>query len=71
LGLVLAPMMEMSFRQSLSMSSGNYSIFINRPIALVMLLVGLALVLSSIIPFLLKKADWRENFAVSSRQEES
>ena len=48
LGLILAPMMEMSFRQSLSMSSGSYSIFINRPIALVMLMVGLALLLLSV-----------------------
>src|SRR4029077_17072816 len=47
LGLILAPMMEMSFRQSLSMSSGSYGIFINRPIAAVMLMVGLALLLLS------------------------
>ena len=40
LGLVLAPMMEMSFRQSLSMSSGSYAIFVTRPIALVLLTVG-------------------------------
>ena len=33
LGLILAPMMEMSFRQSLAMSSGSYAIFVNRPIA--------------------------------------
>ena len=45
LGLVLAPMMEMSFRQSLSMSSGSYAIFVTRPIALVLLTVGAALLL--------------------------
>src|SRR5919106_29794 len=48
LGLILAPMLEMSFRQSLSMSSGNYDIFINRPIAVTMLLVAVALLLLNI-----------------------
>jgi putative tricarboxylic transport membrane protein len=52
LGLILAPMMEMSFRQSLSMSSGSYSIFINRPIALVMLMVKAALLVLSVAPWL-------------------
>ena len=60
LGLVLAPMMEMSFRQSLSMSSGSYGIFVTRPIALALLAVGLALLLSSIIAFVMRKADWRQ-----------
>jgi putative tricarboxylic transport membrane protein len=50
LGLVLAPMLEMSFRQSLSMSSGSYAIFVNRPIALAMLALGLALLLLSLRP---------------------
>jgi putative tricarboxylic transport membrane protein len=69
LGLVLAPMIEMSFRQSLSMSSGSYGIFITRPIALVMLAIGLALLLSSIIPFLMKRVDWRQRFSFSSGEE--
>ena len=60
LGLVLAPMMEMSFRQSLSLSSGSYSIFVTRPIALALLAVGLALLLSSIVTFVMRKADWRQ-----------
>ncbi len=71
LGLVLAPMMEMSFRQSLSMSSGSYSIFVTRPIALVLLMVGVALLLSSIIPFLMKRVDWRQRFSVSAGEEKS
>jgi len=57
LGLVLAPMLEMSFRQSLSMSSGSYAIFVNRPIALVMLAVGLVLLLLSLRP--LVGENWR------------
>jgi putative tricarboxylic transport membrane protein len=69
LGLILAPMMEMSFRQSLSMSSGSYSIFINRPIALVMLLVGLALLLLGVAPWLTKSLDWRQRFGLASGEE--
>jgi len=59
LGLVLAPMLEMSFRQSLAMSSGNYAIFVNRPIAATMLLVGLGLLLLSLRPILTRGMDWR------------
>ena len=66
LGLVLAPMMEMSFRQSLSMSSGSYAIFVTRPIALVLLTVGAALLLSSMITFVMKKTDWRQRFGFAA-----
>ena len=66
LGLVLAPMMEMSFRQSLSMSSGSYAIFVTRPIALVLLTVGAVLLLSSMITFVMKKADWRQRFGFAA-----
>ena len=69
LGLILAPMMEMSFRQSLSMSSGSYGIFFNRPIALVMLMVGVALLLLSVAPWLMKTLDWRQRFGLASGQE--
>jgi TctA family transporter len=51
------------------MSSGSYSIFINRPIALVMLMVGLALLLLSVAPWLVKKLDWRHRFGLASGQE--
>ena len=40
LGLVLAPMLELSLRQSLAMSAGDYAIFVERPIALTMLGLG-------------------------------
>jgi putative tricarboxylic transport membrane protein len=69
LGLVLAPMMEMSFRQSLSMSSGSYSIFVTRPIALGLLTVGLAVLLSSIIAFVLRKPDWRQRLGFAGAKE--
>jgi len=70
LGLVLAPMMEMSFRQSLSMSSGSYGIFVNRPIALAMLMVGLALLLLGVVPFVMKRAGWRR-LGFSPQEKES
>lgn len=69
LGLVLAPMMEMSFRQSLSMSSGNYSIFITRPIAVTLLTVALALLLASILSFVMRRSDWRQRFGFASAKE--
>jgi TctA family transporter len=62
-------MMEMSFRQSLSMSSGSYSIFITRPIALGLLTVGLAVSLSSIIAFVMRKADWRQRLGFAGAKE--
>ena len=65
LGLVLAPMLEMSFRQSLSMSSGSYAIFVNRPIALVMLTVGLALLLLSLRPVF--GVDWRRSLGLEDK----
>jgi putative tricarboxylic transport membrane protein len=47
LGLVLAPIMEQSLRQSLIMSRGSPSIFVDRPIALILLIAVIAsLVLS-------------------------
>lgn len=69
LGLVLAPMMEMSFRQSLSISSGSYGIFVTRPIALTLLTVGLVLLLSSVISFLMRRSDWRQRLGFSGANE--
>lgn len=59
LGLVLAPMLEMSLRQSLAMSSGDYTIFVNRPITATMLGIGVVLLLLSLKPLLTGKVDWR------------
>jgi len=69
LGLILAPMMEMSFRQSLAMSSGSYAIFVNRPIASVMLLSGLVLLLLSLVPFVMKTVDWRQRLGIDAASE--
>jgi putative tricarboxylic transport membrane protein len=69
LGLILAPLLEMSFRQSLSMSSGSYGIFIHRPIALVMLMIGLVLLLLNIMPIMVKKLNWRQKLGFAAGQE--
>ena len=60
LGLVLAPMLELSLRQSLAMSAGDYSIFVQRPIALTMLGLGTVLLVLALKPFFSRKKDWRE-----------
>jgi len=73
LGVVLAPMLEMSLRQSLAMSSGSYWIFLQRPIAATMLFLGLGLLLLSVRPVFGKGKDWRRRLGltgkVSSREE--
>jgi putative tricarboxylic transport membrane protein len=71
LGLILAPMLEMSFRQSLAMSSGRFEIFFNRPIAVVMLTIGLALVLLGAVPILIRQRDWRSRLGLAEKESTS
>jgi len=68
LGLVLAPMLELSVRQSLAMSAGDYSIFVTRPIALTLFGCGVALVLLSLKPLLTRRADWRASAGLDEKQ---
>jgi putative tricarboxylic transport membrane protein len=49
LAMVLGPMAEKSFRQSLYMSDGSLAIFATRPITVVMLILGL---ISLFLPFI-------------------
>jgi putative tricarboxylic transport membrane protein len=63
LGLVLAPMIELSLRQSLAMSAGDYGIFLQRPIATTMLALGVVLLLLALKPLVFKGKDWRESVA--------
>jgi putative tricarboxylic transport membrane protein len=67
LGLILAPMMEMSLRQSLAMSSGSYTILLNRPIAATLLFVGLALLLLSLRPLFTGAGDWRRQVGLENQ----
>ena len=62
LGLVIAPLLEMSLRQSLIMSGGNWLIFVQRPIAAALLGIG-ALLLALAAASLFKRGDWRGRLA--------
>jgi len=66
LGLVLAPMMELSLRQSLAMSGGHYAVFVTRPISLTLLLVGAVLVALALRPLISRTLDWRSRLAAES-----
>jgi putative tricarboxylic transport membrane protein len=62
LGLVIAPTFELSLRQSLVMSGGNWAIFFNRPIAAVLFAVSGVLLALSALSWLSRK-DWRDRLA--------
>ena len=57
LGLVIAPIFEMSLRQSLIMSDGNWTIFLQRPIAAVLLAVSVGLLAWAAVAA--RRKDWR------------
>jgi putative tricarboxylic transport membrane protein len=61
LGLVIAPILEMSLRQSLIMSDGTWGIFLERPIALTLLSVSAALLALAAISAVTR--DWRGKLA--------
>jgi putative tricarboxylic transport membrane protein len=67
LGLVLAPMLELSLRQSLAMSAGDYAIFLQRPIALTMLILGAVLLILGLKPLFAKGKDWRSKVGLGER----
>jgi putative tricarboxylic transport membrane protein len=69
LGVVLAPMIEMSLRQSLAMSDGSYGIFLEKPIAATLLAVGTALLLVSLKPLITRTLDWRARLALAEKGE--
>ncbi|MGH7390948.1 MAG: tripartite tricarboxylate transporter permease [Candidatus Rokuibacteriota bacterium] len=59
LGLVLAPMLELSLRQSLSLADGSYAIFVSRPISATLLAVAALLVVLALRPLVSRTMDWR------------
>jgi putative tricarboxylic transport membrane protein len=63
LGLVIAPILEMSLRQSLVMSNGHWSIFVQRPIAAVLLALCATLLVLSAVSILRRRRDWRARLA--------
>src|SRR6186997_861388 len=56
LGLVIAPLFEMSLRQSLIMSDGAWLIFLQRPIAATLMAISAALLVASAVS---ARRDWR------------
>ncbi|MBI3635914.1 MAG: tripartite tricarboxylate transporter permease [Candidatus Rokubacteria bacterium] len=64
LGVVLAPLIEMSLRQSLAMSDGSYAIFFTRPIAATLITVAIILLLLSLRPVITRRLDWRTRLAL-------
>jgi putative tricarboxylic transport membrane protein len=66
LGLVLAPMVELSLRQSLTMSDGHYSIFFERPIAAVLFALSATLLIFAALPSGLT-AKWRQLSGLSGK----
>src|SRR5262249_33632138 len=63
LGLVISPIFEMSLRQSLIMSNGNWLIFLQRPIALTLIAPSAILLLLSAYSLIAKTMDWRTKMA--------
>jgi len=70
LGLVIAPLLEQSLRQSLIMSNGDYLIFFSRPISLGLLIVCAILLALSALTLVLKQKDWRTKLAEAEAGEE-
>ena len=69
LGLVIAPTFELSLRQSLVMSNGNWMIFFQRPIAATLFAVCAVLLALSALSLLTRK-DWRGKLAAAEAGEE-
>src|SRR5260370_15195569 len=63
LGLVIAPIFEMSLRQSLVMSNGSWTIFFQRPIAASLLGFCALLLVFSVLSLVRAQRDWRNKLA--------
>jgi putative tricarboxylic transport membrane protein len=63
LGLVIAPILEQSLRQSLIMSNGDYMIFFQRPMAAGLLGVAVVLLALAALALIRARADWRTKLA--------
>src|SRR5262245_31076554 len=63
LGLVIAPIFEMSLRQSLIMSNGSWTIFFERPIAATLMAVCAVLLGLAALSLIRSRKDWRNKLA--------
>lgn len=55
LAFILGEMMETALRQSLTLSNGDWTVFIQKPVSLVMLIIAALLLLSPIMSFFMKR----------------
>jgi putative tricarboxylic transport membrane protein len=69
LGAILAPMIELALRQSLAMSDGQYTIFVSRPISGTLLAFGAALLLLSLVSWMVRGLDWRRRIPLDEKGE--
>jgi putative tricarboxylic transport membrane protein len=69
LGLVIAPIFEMSIRQSLIMSNGAWTIFVSRPVAVTLLALSLGLLVLSAVGYFSHRKDWRARMAAEAGEE--
>ena len=70
LGVVIAPIIEISLRQSLTMSNGKYSIFFQRPISAVFLGGALVMVVVALLPLIRRGIDygWRKELTRAEKE---
>jgi len=69
LGLVIAPLFEMSLRQSLIMSGGSWAIFLQRPISLGLIALSLLLLGLAAWGMVAARRDWRAKLAEAEAAE--
>jgi putative tricarboxylic transport membrane protein len=69
LGLVISPIFEMSLRQSLIMSNGNWQIFLERPIAAALIAGCAILLMLSAYSLVASRKDWRAKLAEAESAE--
>ena len=71
LGLVISPTFEMSLRQSLIMSNGNWLIFFQRPIAVTLFCACAFLLFLALLSLVRARKDWRAKLAQAEAGEPS
>jgi putative tricarboxylic transport membrane protein len=67
LGLILAPLLELSLRQALAMSAGDYAIFVERPIAAAMLALTVAILAHALWSAMTRRAAWRKTIGLGEQ----
>jgi TctA family transporter len=57
LGYILGPMLEENLRRALVLSRGDYTVFVTRPISLVMILMAVGLLVLMVVPAIRAKRE--------------